>query len=72
MTISRNVVEGAGSEVVEKDTKTHAARRIALDPDTVTMMETQRESRQVREGLLNVGPERRIALQPHETFVRLV
>ena len=43
MTISRNVVEGAGSEVVEKDTKTHAARKIALDPGTVTALKAQRE-----------------------------
>lgn len=43
MTISRNVVEGAGSAIVEKDTKTHASRRIALDPDTVTALTAQRE-----------------------------
>lgn len=43
MTISRNVVEGAGSQVVEKDTKTHAARRIALDPDTAAALKAQRE-----------------------------
>lgn len=42
VTISRNVVEGAGSQVVEKDTKTHAARRIALDPDTTTALKAQR------------------------------
>jgi integrase len=43
MTISRNVVEGANSAVVEKDTKTHASRRIALDPDTVAMVKAQRQ-----------------------------
>lgn len=43
MTISRNVVEGAGSAIVEKDTKTHASRRIALDPDTVTVLKAQRK-----------------------------
>jgi integrase len=43
MTISRNVVEAAGSVVVEKDTKTHAARRIALDPDSVEMLRAQYE-----------------------------
>lgn len=43
VTISRNVVEGAGSAVIEKDTKTHASRRIALDPDTVTMLKAQRK-----------------------------
>lgn len=42
MTISRNVVEGANG-VVEKDTKTHASRRIALDPDTVAVIESHRK-----------------------------
>jgi len=42
MTISRNVVEGAEG-IVEKDTKTHASRRIALDPDTVAVIEAHRE-----------------------------
>jgi integrase len=41
MTISRNVVEGPDG-VVEKDTKTHASRRIALDPDTVAVIEGHR------------------------------
>ncbi len=41
MTISRNVVEGAGM-VVEKDTKTHASRRIALDPESVAMLKAHR------------------------------
>jgi integrase len=43
MTISRNVVEGAGSAIVEKDTKTHASRRIALDPETVKVLKAQRK-----------------------------
>jgi len=30
--IAHNLVEGASGSLVEKDTKTHAARRIALDP----------------------------------------
>lgn len=42
MTITRNVVEGANG-VVEKDTKTHAARRIALAPDTVAVIESHRK-----------------------------
>jgi len=29
--IARSLVEGRGSELVEKNTKTHASRRIALD-----------------------------------------
>lgn len=43
ITISRNVVEGAGSALVEKDTKTHAARRIALDPGTAEVLTAQHE-----------------------------
>lgn len=35
LTIARSVVEGAGSKLIEKDTKTHASRRIALDAGTV-------------------------------------
>ena len=37
VTISRGVVMGP-SGLVEKDTKTHQARRVALDPDTVRML----------------------------------
>ena len=43
MTISRSVVEAAHSVIVEKDTKTHSSRRIALDPDSVHALRTQRE-----------------------------
>jgi integrase len=39
--ISRSVVEAAHSVIVEKDTKTHASRRIALDPGTVTVLLAQ-------------------------------
>lgn len=48
MTISRNVVEAAGSQVIEKDTKTHASRRIALDPDTVGVLKGQHERMSAR------------------------
>jgi integrase len=40
--ISRSVVEALHNVIVEKDTKTHASRRIALDPDTVTVLLAQR------------------------------
>lgn len=43
MTISRSVVEAAHSVIVEKDTKTHSSRRIALDPDSVFALRAQRE-----------------------------
>jgi integrase len=42
-TISRSVVETEHSEIVEKDTKTHASRRIALDVGTVDVLKTHRE-----------------------------
>lgn len=41
--ISRGVVLGPAGEVVEKDTKTHAARRIALDRVTVELLKAHRE-----------------------------
>lgn len=41
--ISRGVVLGPGGEVVDKDTKTHAARRIALDAATVGLLGEHRE-----------------------------
>ncbi len=41
--ISRNVVEAARSVLVTKDTKTHAARRIALDATTVSVARGHRK-----------------------------
>jgi integrase len=38
MVISRSVVCDHGRELLEKDTKTHAARRLALDRDTVGVL----------------------------------
>lgn len=43
LTISRSVVEAEHSALVEKDTKTHASRRIALDVGTVKRLKTHRE-----------------------------
>ncbi|MHB1536451.1 MAG: tyrosine-type recombinase/integrase [Acidimicrobiales bacterium] len=43
VTITRSVVEAAHSVVVEKDTKTHASRRIALDPGTVVIVKAHRD-----------------------------
>jgi integrase len=43
VTISRSVVEAEHSQLVEKDTKTHAARRIALDPGTVETLRAHKE-----------------------------
>ncbi len=43
VTISRSIVEGANGSLVEKDTKTHSSRRIALDPDTVDALTDHRK-----------------------------
>jgi len=48
LTISRAIVEAAHSVLVEKDTKTHASRRIALDPDTVDALRTHRKRAEER------------------------
>jgi len=42
VTISRAIVEGERGALVEKDTKTHSARRIALDPQTAEELSTHR------------------------------
>ena len=43
VTMTRSVVEAADGVIVEKDTKTHGSRRIALDDDTAAALEAQRE-----------------------------
>jgi integrase len=46
--IERSIVESGKGELIEKDTKTHAARRLRLDPGTVDRL---REHRAARLGL---------------------
>lgn len=48
VTIAHNLVEGAEGRLVEKDTKTHAVRRIALDTTTVEVLEAHRRRMQER------------------------
>ena len=43
LTIARSIVEAERAKLVERDTKTHAARRIALDVGTVDVRKTHRE-----------------------------
>lgn len=43
VTISHNLVEGSEGRLVEKDTKTHAARRIALDATTMEVLRMHRQ-----------------------------
>ena len=52
--ISKSVVEAAHGVVVEKDTKTHSSRRIALDPGTVAVLSAQRDRIAVRAAACNV------------------
>jgi integrase len=47
MTIARSISD-AGTQVVVKDTKTHHARRIALDSATVTVLQQHRQRVEVR------------------------
>jgi integrase len=46
--ISRALVEGRGSELLEKDTKSHASRRISLDGGTSAELERHQERCQER------------------------
>jgi integrase len=46
--IAHNLVEGKDGELVEKDTKTHAARRIALDDTTVEVLREHKKRMEVR------------------------
>ena len=43
VTIARAIVGQRNDDLVEKDTKTHAGRRIALDPRTVDVLARQRD-----------------------------
>ena len=57
--IRRNVVEGARGALVIKDTKTHAARRVALDRTTATLLAAHRERALARAAAtgLNLRPD---------------
>jgi len=43
MTVARSVVDGPHGELIEKDTKTHSVRRVALDPSSVEELLAHRE-----------------------------
>ncbi len=46
--IAHNLVEGKNGQLVEKDTKTHAVRRIALDDTTVEVLGEHKKRMEVR------------------------
>jgi integrase len=54
LSIRRSVASVAGGTVV-KDTKTHSARRIALDPETLSVLDTHRERLEYRAALCRVA-----------------
>ena len=41
--IARSLVEGQGSELIEKDTKTHSSRRVALDEASIRELQRHQE-----------------------------
>jgi integrase len=55
MTINRSVVEGMHNVLVEKDTKTHGSRCIALDANTVATLRAQRQRMASRALACGVG-----------------
>jgi integrase len=48
LVIGRGIVEGAEGRLIEKDTKTHASRRIALDRETVKVLRAHRDRMKAR------------------------
>jgi integrase len=58
LSIQRSVASVAGGTIV-KDTKTHADRRIAIDPDTVAVLDAHRKGQERRAELCRVklGPD---------------
>jgi integrase len=54
LSIRRSVASVAGGTVV-KGTKTHSARRIALDPETLSVLDTHRERLEYRAALCRVA-----------------
>ena len=43
LTISRSIVETSGANLIEKDTKTHTSRRIALDSGSIATLRRHRD-----------------------------
>jgi integrase len=53
MSIERGIIESTGG-IFEKDTKTHASRRISLDPHTLEVLEEQRRLMKERASVAGV------------------
>jgi integrase len=59
LTIEHSIIEMPGGGMFEKDTKTHAMRRIALDGETLAVLEDQRGVVEVRAAIadLDIGED---------------
>jgi integrase len=59
LTIEHSIIEMPGGGMFEKDTKTHAMRRIALDEETLAVLEAQRGVVEVRAAIadLDIGDD---------------
>ncbi len=55
LTISRSIVGEGNYQLVEKDTKTHSSRRIAIDPATIERLKAHKASMQDRAVVLGTG-----------------
>jgi integrase len=63
--IEHAIIEAAGG-VYEKDTKTHASRRVKLDPDTVEVLEAQYEIARERAAVIGIKVDRDAFVFSHE------
>ena len=48
LSIKHSIVDGNNSELIEKGTKTHASRRVSIDPMTMVAVDAQRERCEAR------------------------
>jgi integrase len=83
LTIARSIVETQGSTLIEKDTKTHSSRRIALDSGSTAALTAQRSRCQRRAGtcgvrlaesahIFSVDPAGERPLVPNEVTKRFI
>ncbi len=83
MLIERSLVEGRGAELIEKDTKAHSARRVALDDGSVEELEGHRTAYEERAAecgthlrksayVFSVDPDGRRPWVPNEVTKRFI
>jgi integrase len=54
VSISRSIVDGSNDQLIEKDTKTHASRRIVIDHDTAQVLTVRRSAAEERAAAFGV------------------